>query len=80
MEIVRIVAPSNLIARKYANLNNIGYNRLQIVSQYFDAQKLYGLRSVDIVVVNKEACNPEIIDFLVAKAKASNLKLEYVNV
>ena len=80
MEIVRIVAPSYHIAQKYADINNISRNRLQVVSQYFDAATLYGLRCVDVIVLNQEACNPEIIDFLVAKAKASNLKLEFENV
>ena len=80
MDIVRIVAPSYHIAQRYADINNISRNRLQVVSQYFDAKKLYGLRSVEVIVLNKEDCNPEIIDFLVVKAKASNLKLEYVNV
>lgn len=80
MEIVRIVAPSYHIAQKYADINNISRSRLHVVSQYFDAAKLYCLRGVDVIVLNQEACNPEIIDFLVAKAKASNLKLEYKNV
>lgn len=80
MELIRIVAPSYRIARKYADINHISYNRLQVVSQEFDAQKLCGLRSVEVIVINQEACDPEIIDFLVAKAKAANLKLEHVNV
>ena len=80
MNIVIIVAPSDRIAQRYADINNISRNRLRVVSQYFDARKLYGLRCVDVIVLNQEACNPEIIDFLVAKAKASNLKLEYANV
>ena len=80
MDIVRIVAPSYHIAQKYADINNISRNRLQVVSHYFDARKLYGLRGVEVIVLNQEACNPEIVDFLVAKAKASNLKLEYANV
>lgn len=80
MDIVIVVAPSDRIAQMYADINNISRNRLRVISQYFDARKLYGLRCVDAIVLNQEACNPEIIDFLVAKAKASNLKLEYKNV
>jgi hypothetical protein len=80
MELIRIVSPSYEIARRYADLNNIRYNRLQVISQHFDAQKLYGLRSVEVIVINQKACNPDVVDFLVAKAKLANLKLEYVNV
>lgn len=78
MKRIRIIAPSYVMAKDY--LNEMNSKSSCIMLSINDADKLRGLRSVDIVVINKEYCDKQLIGFLAVQSTVANLNVEYVNV
>lgn len=78
MKKIRIIAPSYMIAKDY--LHDTGCKSSCILLSIDDTDKLRGLRSVDITVINKDHCDKQLIGFLAVQSVAANLNVEYVNV
>lgn len=78
MKRIRIIAPSYVMAMDYLRENNIKSSCIMISID--DSDKLRGLRSVDIVVLNKEYCDKQLMGFLAMQSTVANLNVEYVNV
>jgi len=78
MKRIRIIAPSHMMAMDYLRENNVKSSCIMISID--DSDKLRGLRSVDVTVINKQHCDKQLIGFLAAQSTVANLNVEYVNV